>query len=602
MIKATPQPPAPSGRKEIEALEAKLETYKNSLSEIYDQYDQKLEELSLVRRMGEALKAPLDLEHLSAALLAVVAEEISVDRVSLLLSQPASPAAGASLRLQAAYWAAEEAFRYFTEAEARAWPWPAQTQAPGGRPLALKLAQAGQDPLSFLKPGSGRPGPGDHSPRALLFLPLIARDQPVGLLVLSRPLNRPFSPDEERLLAIMGDQAATAVANVRLFDDLNQANLRLSRSESQARRISLYLENLLEAANDVIFTLGARGEITYVNQRVAQWGWAKEDLSGRRLRDLLNPPPPEALWPPGEPPPAGRMLEATLLTARDQPREILLSTSVVSAPEALHNQEFAGPASPGGPSWLVMASDLTERKQLERQLFHSEKLASIGLLAAGVAHEIGNPLSAISGYSQLLISEGLNNDSAKEYLLAIEEQTGRIQKILKELLNYSRPAQGVEGRLDLGELVVRFMGMLTNQRAFSHMKVIYDFRPEDGPYEVNMDRDHLAQIVVIVAMNAAQALKAEAEGCNGTTAGEFRIGLAKKAGRVLLKLSDNGPGMSPEVSAKVFEPFFTTKSPGQGTGLGLAICQRLVDSYRGEITLETAPNRGASFLISLPAA
>jgi signal transduction histidine kinase len=245
---------------------------------------------------------------------------------------------------------------------------------------------------------------------------------------------------------------------------------------------------------------------------------------------------------------------------------------------------------------MLMISDLTERRQLELQLLHSEKLASIGLLAAGVAHEVGNPLSAISGYAQIL-EAGVESDSERlEYLTAILNQTDRIQKILRELLDYSRPSRGLSETLDLSERLPKIMTMLESQKVISRMKVVYASGFESR-HLVTMDRDHLAQIVIIITMNAAQAMAEQTD-----PEPTFTLALSQEAGWVIMTLSDNGPGMSAEVRRRVFDPFFTTKGPGQGTGLGLAICQRIVHSYHGRLELTTSEGAGAEFTIYWPQA
>jgi signal transduction histidine kinase len=208
---------------------------------------------------------------------------------------------------------------------------------------------------------------------------------------------------------------------------------------------------------------------------------------------------------------------------------------------------------------------------------------------------VGNPLSAISGYAQIL-EAGVEADSERrEYLKAILNQTERIQKILRELLDYSRPSRGLVEALDLREHIPKIMGMLEGQRVFSRLKLVYEFEPEVSQFLVAMDRDHLAQVLVIIALNAAQAMAEQTE-----PAPMFTVGLASEPPWVLLSLTDNGPGMSPEIRNRVFDPFFTTKAPGQGTGLGLAICQRIVDSYHGRLELQTSEGRGSSFIIHWP--
>ncbi|MDR1658473.1 MAG: PAS domain S-box protein [Deltaproteobacteria bacterium] len=580
----------------LEELEAKLEIYKSTLTEIYERYDQKLEELSLVRRVGDALRTTLTVESLASALMATVAHEVVADRLALILKDPPDEAQS-PLKLRAAYFADREEFEYYRgsqETPFRLEPLGLWNQ---GEPLR---PQTVFEVPSFLDPLCQEP---DESPRTILAAPFLVRDRFLGLLLLSRPFDQPFSKENEHMLSIMADQASAALSNVQLFDDLNRINTKLSLSERRARESSQYLERLLETANDAIMTVDVRGLITYANRKAAQWGWSKNELLGREFRLFLEQDPSLVNWPVGGPPPADAILEAMLINQAGEKRTVLISTSNVGAEEhgtsgaAIVYQTATGQSSPtpSGGAWMLMVSDLTERRQLERQLLHSEKLASIGLLAAGVAHEVGNPLSAISGYAQILEAGVDSETEHREYLQAILNQTGRIQKILRELLDYSRPARGLAEKLDLADHLLIIMGMLEGQRSFSRMRVVYDFAVDSGPFMVTVDRDHLAQVVVIIAMNAAQAMERQTE-----PEATFTLSLWREAGQVLMRLADNGPGMSPLVRKRVFDPFFTTKGPGQGTGLGLAICQRIVESYHGRMDLETAEGQGAAFTIVWP--
>ncbi|MDR1166769.1 MAG: PAS domain S-box protein [Deltaproteobacteria bacterium] len=563
--------------KRFDELEAKLEIYKSTLTEIYERYDQKLEELSLVRRVGDALRTTLSVEALAAALMAAVAHEVMVDHLALLLKDQEAPTRG-DLRLRAAYWADREEFRFFEGEEAAPFSLAALVPDEGEFPrlLIVPTAPASLDPLA-------RDGDG---PRSLALAPFLVRRRFLGVMILSRPADQPFSPENERMLSIMADQASAALNNVQLFDDLSSANAKLIESERRARESSSYLERLLETANDAIFTLDGWGRVTYSNRKAGQWGWTKEWLLGQEFRALLEEESALAEWAPGEPPPADRVFEATLLNSAGERRVVLISSSSAGVS-----------GGEGGASWMLMVSDLTERRQLERQLLHSEKLASIGVLAAGVAHEVGNPLSTISGYAQILGAGVEDGAERQEYIGAILTQTGRIQKILKELLDYSRPSQGLAETLDLAAHVPRIMSMLEAQRVFSRVRTLFTLDEAHAPHLVTMDRDHLAQAVIIIAMNAAQAMESQIE-----PAPTLSVAVGKEPGRVTLRLSDNGPGMSPEVKRRVYDPFFTTKGPGQGTGLGLAICQRIVDSYRGTIELSAYEGEGASFVLSFPEA
>jgi PAS domain S-box-containing protein len=561
--------------KRFDELEAKLEIYKSTLTEIYERYDQKLEELSLVRRLGDALRTTLSVETLAAALMTAVAHEVMVDRLALLLKDQVGDPLG-SLFLRAAYWNDNEEFRFFEGDDAASWHLESMglNEQDFNRLVTFPKVPPQLDPLGLPEDGE----------RALVLAPFLVRHRFLGVMVLSRAATNPFSPENEHMLSIMADQASAALNNVQLFDDLSSANAKLIESERRARESSSYLERLLETANDAIFTIDSWGRITYSNRKAQQWGWSKEWLLGKDFRLFLQDDAALSEWRIGAPPPADRIYEAILLNAAGERRVVLISTSSAGA---------AG--GEGGPSWMLMISDLTERRLLERQLLHSEKLASIGVLAAGVAHEVGNPLSTISGYAQILGAGVEDETERKEYIQAILTQAERIQKILKELLDYSRPSRGLAETLDLAEHIPKVLSMLEAQRVFSRVNVSYDWDESHGAHLVTMDRDHLTQILVIIAMNSAQAMARQEE-----PPPAFRVELSKEPGWVVLKLSDNGPGMSDEITKRVYDPFFTTKGPGEGTGLGLAICQRIVDSYHGHIELKTAQGQGASFSISFP--
>lgn len=566
-----PRGPAEAGepaQDRLAQLEAQLEAYKKTLTGIYELYDEKIEELSFIRRISDSLRTPLDLEALCREVVDAVAQEIAVDRLALMLVDQDRK----NLRVKASFDASLDETRFHAGHEAKVLPLDqgaAGRAVQTGRPVLLDPGRDDEDPL----------GQASAAPLSLLFLPLVARDKTAGVFSLSRPPDQPFTEADLRLLTIISDQAATALANVQLFNELAAANIRLQESERQARQTSLYLENLFEAANDVIFTLDGRGRITYVNKKAEEWGYDKKALTGRPFSELAAKKSQaigltELLMTQGR-----QILELGLKTASGERRETLLSVS--------HIEGEGGP----GPGCLVLVRDITERTQLERQLFHSEKLAGLGIMAAGVAHEIGNPLSAVSGYTQILQSGGVSGDEAQEYLAGIESQAARIQRIIEDLLNYSRPATGQRTEIDPAEAVPAIMSMLSAQRYFKNLEIKYDL-PKDLP-RVRLDRDHLAQIIINIALNAAQAMP---EG------GRLTISARDQGDRVQIILTDTGPGIPADIRQKIFDPFFTTKSVGRGTGLGLAICHRIVDSYNGSLDVESRPGQGAAFIITLPAA
>ncbi|MDR3135399.1 MAG: PAS domain S-box protein, partial [Deltaproteobacteria bacterium] len=305
------------GNTRLEELEAKLEIYKSTLTEIYERYTQKLEELSLVRRVGDSLRTTMTVESLASALMASVAHEVVADRLALILKQGEGDKA--VLRVMAIYWSDSDEFKFYPEGQGILWsleslgpgtegqviPWPMEAlgsglEESGTRPITVTEAPPGADPTA------NEP----ESPRTLLLAPFQVRGRFLGLLVLSRPQIQPFSSENVHMLSIMADQASAVLSNVQLFDELNRINTRLSASERRARETSDYLERLLETANDAILTLDGQGRVTYSNRKAGQWGWSKDELLGREFRELLGEDVRLADWPLGNHPPVDSVLEA----------------------------------------------------------------------------------------------------------------------------------------------------------------------------------------------------------------------------------------------------------------------------------------------------
>jgi len=544
---------------EIDALKIRLDTYQNSLNEIYGLYDTKIEELSLIRRVSDALRQTLNLEELCLELVDIIAQEVPLEKLDLMLMDTA----GQSIFLKATFEAGLDKSSYFEDGQVEI--------IPLGHGLLAELIKSRKPIIPELLDEPG------ESSISKLYLPLVARDKTVGVISLNRPSSQLFTDDDIRVLTIISDQVASSLASLRLLDELAQTNVRLQASERQARETSLYLEMLLETANDAIFTLDNEGRITYANLKVEEWGYERENLVGSYLSDLISEPElaqdfHEHLRTGGT-----HIHEWTFRSPSRGLREVFLSVSLL---ESGPDQDV---------NYLVLARDMTERKQLEKQLFHSEKLASIGILAAGVAHEIGNPLSAISGYTQILKGRLEPGSENFEYLGGIASQAERIQRIIEDLLNYSRPSTGIRSEVHVGEAIRSVISMLQAQKVFKELKVELDL-PDNIP-PIIMDRDHLNQVIVNIALNAAQAMP---------QGGSLKASVALQQGSIQIRFQDSGHGIPDDIKDRVFDPFFTTKGVGEGTGLGLAICQKIVESYHGGITFESRADVGTSFTISLP--
>jgi len=244
-----------------------------------------------------------------------------------------------------------------------------------------------------------------------------------------------------------------------------------------------------------------------------------------------------------------------------------------------------------------------------RGLIRSEKLASIGKLAAGVAHEVGNPMSAILGYVALLRDGGLDEETQNDFLSRIEKDITRINIIIRGLLDYSRPQKERIERLNINEVIEESIDLIHPQKQLK--KITFDFTSHYKPAYVNIDRYQVQQVLVNLFLNASQAMNEEGpitiflENVEFDPSLTFRDTASKfKSGQRLISVAviDQGVGISEDMQAKIFDPFFTTKEPGQGTGLGLSVSDKIIDTFGGTLQVTSQPNEGATFMILLPEA
>jgi two-component system NtrC family sensor kinase len=243
----------------------------------------------------------------------------------------------------------------------------------------------------------------------------------------------------------------------------------------------------------------------------------------------------------------------------------------------------------GDGASVVVYKDVTEEREVTRRLFQAEKMAALGQLAGGVAHEINNPLGGILAFAQIM-SQDQRTPEDLESLRLISDAALRAKRIVESLLRFSRrPRDDERGEVDLSRVVEDALFLLQPQMRGGSVEVVRRLEPA----KVLGNANQLQQIVVNLVVNAIQAMD-----------GEGRIAVVTGAGgqgRAQLSVADSGPGVPPEIAGRIFEPFFTTKEEGTGTGLGLSICYRIAEEHGGSIRLEKAAEGGACFIVSLPA-
>jgi signal transduction histidine kinase len=241
---------------------------------------------------------------------------------------------------------------------------------------------------------------------------------------------------------------------------------------------------------------------------------------------------------------------------------------------------------------ILLLEDITDRVHLEEQLQISEKMASIGILAAGVAHEVNTPLTGISSFTQMLL-EGADQDDPKTKLLEkIERQTFRAAKIVNGLLNLSRPAAGNErAPVDLNVVINDVLSLLEHQFKVGRIQVRRDLA-SPGPAVMGIEHK-LQQVFLNLFLNARDAMP---------KGGWLSIATRGSDGMAVAEVGDTGSGIPSEHLARIYDPFFTTKAIGQGTGLGLSITYGIVREHDGTITCDSEVGQGTRFTLALPSA
>ncbi len=237
-----------------------------------------------------------------------------------------------------------------------------------------------------------------------------------------------------------------------------------------------------------------------------------------------------------------------------------------------------------------VSMNVTEARQLQRELITSEKHAAVGKLAAGVAHEINNPLTGILTFAEDLMEETPKNDPAHDDLAIIVRETLRCRNIVRELLDFSRRSRPKRSTMALKPIIDRSLALVRNQASFHDID--FDIDVDDPSMLVQVDPNQIQQVVLNLIINARDAMGG---------AGEIRVHTREdpETGHVLVEIEDTGCGIPVENLEKVFEPFFSTKGQ-QGLGLGLAAVRSIVDQHEGEIVVESEEGRGATFRICLP--
>lgn len=356
------------------------------------------------------------------------------------------------------------------------------------------------------------------------------------------------------------------------------------KMERQLEQQEEFRERLLESFPDLILVVDLDERYTFVSSRVQDLlGCPPEEMLGKKISDLEN----------------------------HSPELASLYREIVSGKQSLESAEFGARHRDG--SWRTMRAsgsplvdaegkisgaiisvhDITLERKLEQQIVQSERLAAMGAMIGGVAHELNNPLTAILGVSELL-QDTETTESGRKQLAMLQQQARRAAEIVQNLTYFSRPPAPGKSRLNLTEVVDRTL----NLHAYSLRKnnITVDFLKESALPAALGDPHQLMQVFLNLIVNAEQAIREVRD------KGTLRIRLGRNENSVWVSFHDDGHGIPKESLASIFDPLYTTKRPGRGTGLGLSICKSVMKEHNGTVEAANAPDGGAVFTVTLPLA
>ena len=407
--------------------------------------------------------------------------------------------------------------------------------------------------------------------------PLRVHNRIIGFWALGKRLSGEFLSSEDLdLMATLSGYAAIAIDNALLYRSLEGKT-------SELAQLKAYSENVVKSITVGVVAVTPEGEITVWNTAMdAICGLERVAVLGKNISEVF---PPE--------------LVRTLRSVVEGPRWDVAQTSrlhktyiqmpdgqgrlvnITLAPFVSQEDVLAGT--------LLVFDDITEKVQLENQLVQAEKLSSIGLLAAGIAHEINTPLTGVCSYTQMLLKETPPQDRRHEMLKKIEKQGFRASSIVDSLLNLARVRDSDFQEVDVNRLMLETLSLLDHQFRATSIDVKLDLDPVLPSTLANGGK--LQQVFMNLFLNAKDAMP---EG------GQLRVRTHCKDFQLVVKIEDTGSGISDEDIKRIYDPFFTTKELGKGTGLGLSVCYGIIQEHSGRISVKSRPGLGSAFQVQLP--
>jgi two-component system NtrC family sensor kinase len=399
-------------------------------------------------------------------------------------------------------------------------------------------------------------------------VPMMSGDKVLGVLAVASYEKNAFSQEDMQFLINITNQAAIAIVNAQLFHQILKGKQEW--------------EQTFDSITDLICLIDPEYRLIRVNRTLAQkFNTLPEEIIGKKCYQIFHPE-----------------LNAPCVECAHRQAMISQKPFTLERKSLISDEIFLGSAFPRFNSRgefissVYVLRDITEQKRLREQLVQSEKMAAVGQLVSGVAHELNNPLAGVMGYAQLLLMRSDLDDKTQSYLNKISKESDRAKNIVNNLLTFARKHKPEKKYLDINTVLEQTIVLRAYDLKVSSIQVHKDF---DAQLPRTMaDFYQLQQVFLNIFNNAEQAIL-ESKG-----KGEIRITTKRLEDIIQIAFEDTGPGIPEENLHKIFEPFFTTKEVGRGTGLGLSISYGIIQQHNGKIYARSTPGQGATFIIQLP--
>jgi PAS domain S-box-containing protein len=410
------------------------------------------------------------------------------------------------------------------------------------------------------------------------FVPCVVRGRLVAVIGLGRTVDGALlSSEDVEILRTVSGYVAVAIENSLLYQDQQER-------ASELKLLKEFNESIIESINVGLLAVDLDGRVTRLNSALEHILDLRRDSAvGKRVEDLFSDDFADTLHQVlGK---DGWLLKDIrniykLHTATRKQRTLVLNIALAPLQDGQ-----------GQTGALVVLEDVTARISLEEQLQQREKLSSIGLLAAGVAHEVNTPLTGVSSYTQMLLGMLNENDPKHALLQKVRTQAERATNIVNNLLNFSRTGNATEfAEIDSARVLDDTLQLLEPQLRRSQIEIVRSYN-RDAP-EVYANAGKLQQVFTNLILNARDAIPDGGRIILTTSTSDD--------GSLIVEVADTGIGIAPENVAKIYDPFYTTKGVGQGTGLGLAVSYGIIQEHNGRISVDSTPGKGTTFRITLP--